>query len=98
MSKHHTLPPIVYTPPPKPKKIESKKRRSSVSMLDELSETADARETSGTGQPAPVAQKLLQQNFAEIEGADRKPRQPSGRLSQGTLSELLRVQEMNEAP
>jgi hypothetical protein len=63
MSKHHTLPPIVYTPPPKPKKIESKK-----------------------------------QNFAEIEGADRKPRQPSGRLSQGTLSELLRVQEMNEAP
>ena len=26
MSKHHTLPPIIYTPPPKPKKIEKKRR------------------------------------------------------------------------
>jgi hypothetical protein len=93
MSRHHILPPVTYTPPP-PKKIESKKRRSAISMLNELDETADARETGNTGQPAPVASRLLQQNFPEIEGSDRKPRQPQGRLSQGTLSALLRVQEM----
>jgi hypothetical protein len=91
MSKHHTLPPIMYTPPPKPKKVETKKRRIGISMLDELSETADA---SGTGQSAPVANKFLQQNYPEIEGSDRKPRHPSGRLSQSTLSVMLRAQEM----
>ena len=87
------MPPVTYTPPP-PKKIESKKRRSAISMLDELDETADARETGGTGQPAPVANRLLQQNFPEIEDASRKPKHPQGRLSQGTLSALLRVQEL----
>jgi hypothetical protein len=94
MSKHHTLPPIIYTPPPRPKKVETKKRRIGVSMLDELGETADAHETNGTGQSTPVANRLPPQNFAEIEGSDRKPRHPSGRLSQSTLSELLRVQEL----
>ena len=44
MSKHHTLPPIIYTPPPKPKKIE-KKRRIGIGMLSELDETADTRES-----------------------------------------------------
>jgi hypothetical protein len=92
MSRHHILPPVTYTPPP-PKKIESKKRRV-ISMLDELDQTADAHETNGAGQPAPVANRLLQQNFPEIEDASRKPKHPQGRLSQGTLSALLRVQEM----
>ena len=93
MSRHHILPPVVYTPPP-PKKIESKKRRTAIGMLSEFDETGEARETDGTGQPMPVTSKLLQQNFPEIEGADRKPRHPQGRLSQGTLSVLLRVQEL----
>jgi len=93
MSRHHILPPVVYTPPP-PKKIEQKKRRTAIGMLDELDETAETREASATGQPTPVAKKLLQQNYPEIEGADRKPQQPSGRLSQDTLSALLRVQEL----
>ena len=93
MSRHHIMPPVVYTPPP-PKKIESKKRRSGISMLSELDETEDARETGTAGQSTPVPNKLLQQNFSEIEGADRKPRQPSGRLSQSTLAVLLKVQEM----
>ena len=95
MSKHHTLPPIIYTPPPKPKKVEPKKRRTGISMLDELDgldETADAHEAGGTGQPA--ALRPPPPNFPEIEGADRKPRHPSGRLSQGTLSVMLRAQEM----
>ena len=93
MSRHHIMPPAVYTPPP-PKKIETKKRRIGVSMLSESEEAEEARQTSGTGQSTPVANKLLQQNFPEIEDASRKPRQPSGRLSQDTLSVLLRVQEL----
>jgi hypothetical protein len=92
MSKHHTLPPIIYTPPPKPRKIE-KKRRTGISMLGELDETGDTRETSGTGQLAPTV-RLPPQNFPEIEGSDRKPQNPSGRLSQSTLSVLLRAQEL----
>jgi hypothetical protein len=84
------MPPVTYTPPP-PKKIETKKRRIGIGMLNELDEMADA---GGTGQSTPVANKLLQQNYPEIEGSDRKPRGPQGRLSQGTLSALLRVQEM----
>jgi len=90
MSKHHTLPPIIYTPPPKPKKIE-KKRRTVVGMLDELD---DAREAGGTGQPAPIVNRPPPQNFSEIEGAERKPQHPRGRLSEGTLKAMLEVQEM----
>jgi hypothetical protein len=89
MSKHHTLPPIIYTPPPKPKKTE-KKRRIGVGLLDEM---ADTRESGTSGQPMPAV-RLPPQNFPEIEGADRKPRHPSGRLSQGTLSVLLQAQEL----
>jgi hypothetical protein len=92
MSRHHMLPPVIYTPPP-PKKIETKKRRIGIGQLSEFDETAETHESSGTGQSAPIANKLLQQNFPEIEGSDRKPRGPQGRLSQGTLSALLRVQE-----
>ena len=93
MSRHHILPPVVYTPPP-PKKIEQKKRRTAISMLDELDETAETREAGGSGPSMPVIGKLFAQNFAEIEGADRKPRGPQGRLSEGTLKAMLEVQEL----
>jgi hypothetical protein len=94
MSKHHTLPPIIYTPPPKPKKIETRKRRIGVGMLDDVDETADARQTTGTGQSAPASPRQPPQNFAPIEGADRKPQHPRGRLSEGTLKAMLEVQEL----
>jgi hypothetical protein len=94
MSKHHTLPPIIYTPPPKPKKIETRKRRIGVGMLDDADETADTRQTTGTGQSAPASPGQPLQNFTPIEGADRKPQQPRGRLSEGTLKAMLEVQEL----
>jgi hypothetical protein len=93
MSKHHTLPPIIYTPPPKPKKTE-KKRRVGIGLLGELDETSETRESSASGQPMPAVNWPPPQNFPEIEGADRKPRHPSGRLSQSTLSVLLQAQEL----
>jgi hypothetical protein len=94
MSRHHIMPPAVYTPPP-PKKIETKKRRIGIGSLSEFDAAEEAHGTSETGQSAaPVANKPLQQNFSEIEDASRKPRGPSGRLSQTTLSALLRAQEL----
>jgi hypothetical protein len=90
MSKHHTLAPIIYTPPP-PKKIEKKKRRIGIGMLNELDEMANA---SGTSQPAPIMNRPPPQNFSEIEGTERKPQHPQGRLSEGTLKAMLEVQEM----
>lgn len=93
MSRHHIMPPAVYTPPP-PKKIETRKRRIGIGALNEFEAAEEAHESGGTGQSAPVASRLLQQDFPEIEEASRKPRHPQGRLSQGTLSALLRVQEL----
>ena len=90
MSKHHTLPPIIYTPPPKPKKTE-KQRRTGVGLFGELGETD---ETIASGQPMQVPTGLPRQSLLEIEGADRKPRHPPGRLSQSTLSVLLQAQEL----
>jgi hypothetical protein len=86
------MPPVIYTPPP-PKKIEKKKPRIGVGMLSAFDEMEEAAETSASGSP-PLVNRLLPQDFAEIEDASRKPQHPPGRLSQGTLSALLRVQEL----
>jgi hypothetical protein len=95
MSKHHTLPPIIHTPPPRPKKVETRKRRLSVGMLDETDEIAETDETSAIGFAAPVAIKLSPAQLPEIESAARKPQGPLVRLSQSTLTALLRAQELN---
>jgi hypothetical protein len=92
MSRHHLLPPIINALPPKPKKVETKKRRPAVGMPDELDETT---ETSATSFAAPVAIKLSPAQLPEIESADRKPQGPAVRLSQSTLTALLRAQELN---
>jgi hypothetical protein len=91
MSRHHIMPPVIYTPPP-PKKIEKKKPRIGIGQFGELDEMEETRDAGGA--PAPVASNLLQQNFAEIEDAISKARPSSGRLSQATLSALLRAQEL----
>jgi hypothetical protein len=92
MSRHHIMPPVIYTPPP-PKKIETKKRRIGIGAPGAFDETAETHESGGSSESSLVPNKLLQQNFPEIEGSDRKPQGPQGRLSQATLSVLLRVQE-----
>lgn len=99
MSHHHMLPPMIYTPEPKPKKIEPKKSRiqmrgaGAVEDADEAGEIFDA---GAPGQPAPAGQKLPLQNFTPVEGADQKPHQPRGRLSENTLKVMLQVQELGQ--
>lgn len=91
------LTPIVYTPEVKPKKIGPKKSRiqmRAAGSVDETGETEETFEVAGPGQPAPAGAKLPLQNFAPIEGAEQKPQQPQGRLSESTLKVMLQGQEL----
>ena len=99
MSHHHMLMPIVYTPEVKPKKIAPKKSRIQMPGAGSVDETGEAEETfeaAGPGQSGPAGPKSLLQNFAPIEGAEQKPQQPQGRLSESTLKVMLQVQELKQ--
>ena|SRR5665213_1791478 len=98
MSRHHIqLPPIIYVPQPKPKKIE--RRRSlrpfqirsdgSIKDADDVAETDD---NIGLGQ-AVSANKSLSDNLSPIDESERKPKSKFGLLSESTLKVMLLVQE-----
>jgi hypothetical protein len=86
---HHMLTPIVYTPEVKPKKLEPKKSRIQMRGAGSVDGTDEAGETFEAAGP-----KLPLQNFAPIEGADEKPHQPRGRLSESILKAMLQAQEL----
>lgn len=95
MSRHHMLPPIVYTPaPPKPK--ETRRRRGVGSLqgkraadgVDETEETGEAAHTAPARSTAG-----LQQHSPPIEAAERRVHSTTGNLSEGTLKAMLEVQE-----
>jgi hypothetical protein len=95
MSRHHMLPPIVYTPaPPKPKKTE---RRRGVGYSEETSE-ADETEASGDVSHAAPPQRpsTLPRNSHPVEAAERRVHSTTGKLSDDTLKELLLVQEQDQ--
>ena len=93
MSRHHILPPIVYTPaPPKPK--ETRRRRgiygaSSVDEAEVSEETGDAT----TAAPARGA-SALPQHAKPVEPTERRTPSTTGNLSADTLKALLDVQEL----
>jgi hypothetical protein len=96
MSRHHMLPPIVYTPQPKPKKIESRKSRVQLRSAGAVRNAADVEETAETAdfeQAGPASSHSASQNFAPVEGAEQKPRSTTGLLSEGTLKTMLLAQE-----
>ncbi|HLX13616.1 MAG TPA: hypothetical protein VKS24_00215 [Bradyrhizobium sp.] len=84
------LPPLAYTPPP-PKKVEKKKRRIDVGEVEDMEEATDAEATAASRSALPAGK--LPPNFPAIEGAERKPHNPPGRLSESTLSVMLQAQE-----
>jgi hypothetical protein len=90
MSRHQILPPIVYVPQPKPKKIETRKSRI------QMRSTGDVSETEETYEPVePGIAGLLLQNFLPIEASDRKPPSQTGLLSEATLTAMLQAQELS---
>jgi len=98
MSHHHMLPPIVYAPQPKPKKIEPRKSRIRMHGGYGAADAGEVAEAFESGEPpAPVGHMLAPEDFVPVEGAERKPPQPQGRLSEGTLKVMLQVQELDQA-
>lgn len=97
MSHHHMLPPIVYTPQPKPKKIEPRKSRIRMHGAYGVDDAGEVTAFESGEPSAPVGQALVPENFVPVEGAERKPQQPQGRLSESTLKVMLQVQELDQA-
>jgi hypothetical protein len=96
MSRHHILPPIIYTPPPKPKKIENRKSRiqlRSTGIIRNSGEIDETEETSGLDRPTPVAHKPPTDTETAIKGSERKPKSTTGLLDEGTLKVMLLAQE-----
>jgi hypothetical protein len=97
VSRHHMLPPIVYTPaPPKPKQT---RRRRGVGYSQATGEADETAETSELSHPAPARPApALRDPFAPVDGAERRIPSTTGKLSDGTLKELLLAQEQDSAP
>jgi hypothetical protein len=93
MSRHHILPPLVHVPQPQPKKIENRKRRIHVGDMEDIDEAAEAGEATGASRSTSAGRRLPTPNFPTIEGSERKPPNPGGRLSESTLTVMLQAQE-----
>jgi hypothetical protein len=102
MSRHHILPPIVYTPaPPKPKKTERRPRtsalqKSGVAASEEAGDAEEAGEVLVAGAPARAAAHPPQDPFTPVESAGRRIPSTTGKLSDGTLKDLLLAQEQDQ--
>ncbi len=102
MSRHHILPPIVYTPaPPKPKKIENRPRASrlrnkGVAASDEAGEAEEASEVFVAGTTARAEVHAPPDSFTPVESAERRIPSTTGKLSESTLKELLLAQEQDQ--
>jgi hypothetical protein len=95
MSRHHILPPIIYTPePPKPKEA---RRKRGVGYARGAGLTEETEETEGVGE-TPRATRArgaspLPSHSTPIESAERRIPFPNGKLSDDTLKAMLEVQE-----
>jgi len=91
VSRHHILPPIVYTPPaPKPKET---KRRRGVGYAQGTGDVDETEETSAATNTAPARGAALPQHQTPVEGAERRLHPTSGNLSEDTLKAMLEMQE-----
>jgi hypothetical protein len=92
------LPPIVYVPQPKPRKIENRKSRIQARSAVPIEDSGDVEETYqpfGPSRSAPAGGTPLE-SFPAIEGLERNPRSPAGPLSEGTLKVMLLAQELEQ--
>jgi hypothetical protein len=102
MSRHHILPPIVYTPPPKPKKIENRRtkgvQKRDAASASGVSASEETDETAESSQPAGVVARAAANPYAPVEGSEGRTQQASGKLSADTLKTMLVAQELENQP
>jgi hypothetical protein len=100
VSRHHMLPPIIYTPVPKPKKTENrpKTRRIQTKAAAAGEDVGDTEETGevSASRGLRAAPPPSQNAFTPVDGAERRIPSTTGKLSEGTLKELLLAQEHNQ--
>jgi len=96
MSRHHIMPPLVYVPQPKPKKIETRKSRIQTRSSGKVEDTGDVEETYEPIEPgrSTLFGSSAPENFLPIEGSEDKPSSTTGRLSESTLKVMLLAQEI----
>jgi hypothetical protein len=93
------LPPIIYVPQPKPKKVETRKSRiqmRAAGAIKDAGEVEEPYEAAGPGRPVPASYKSALENFPAIEGSEKKPPSTTGLLSEGTLKVMLQAQESKQ--
>ncbi|WP_338829349.1 hypothetical protein [Bradyrhizobium sp. 27S5] len=89
MSRHHTLPPIIYTPPP-PKPKPARRRRG----IGYAHGTGAAGEAEDVEDGAPVrGTQVVPQHARPVETVERRAPSPNGKLSDDTLRVMLELQE-----
>ena len=94
MSRHHILPPAVYSPPPpKPKETKRKRGIGSTQAARETDEAGEAEETSEASRTTQARSASVPQRQLPVEGAERKIPSPNGKLSDVTLKAMLEAQE-----
>ncbi|PAY10999.1 MULTISPECIES: hypothetical protein [Bradyrhizobium] len=87
MSRHHTLPPIIYTPPPpKPK---STRRRRGIGYAYGAGAAGETEDIGNGAHSAPI----VPQHARPVETVERRVPSPNGKLSDDTLRAMLEVQE-----
>lgn len=92
MSRHHILPPIVYTPaPPKPKETRRRRGVGYVQGKGDADETEETSEVSNTTPTRSAA--VLPQHSTPVEATERRVPSTTGNLSEDTLKAMLEVQE-----
>jgi hypothetical protein len=92
------LPPIIYTPVPKPKKTENRPKTRRIQTKDA---TEDARDIEETGEVSAsrglrTTPPPSQNAFTAVDGAERRIPSTTGKLSEDTLKELLLAQEQDQ--
>ncbi|MBR0899532.1 hypothetical protein JQ616_31655 [Bradyrhizobium tropiciagri] len=88
MSRHHTLPPIIYTPPPKPKPTRRRRGVGYAYGASAADEAADIEDD------APVRSgPVVPQHAQLVETVARRTPSPNGKLSDDTLRAMLEMQE-----
>lgn len=96
MSRHHTLPPIIYTPP-ELTKAKATRRKSAAGGAWATRETDEAEDSRDSQRPGSTSRAGRSPSGTPVEAAERRNSSGSGRLSSDTLRAMLALQEVDDA-